>query len=90
MCRTCHKYTELHRTHNKYTELHTELVTNIQDYTELHRTRQKHTLQSITSLKLSCHLRELLKKRQWKEKLKDSGHLVFEILEAVIKKEEAV
>ena len=32
--------------------------------------------------------RELLKKRQWKEKLKESGHLVFEILEAVIKQEE--
>jgi hypothetical protein len=33
--------------------------------------------------------RELLKKRQWKDRLKDSNHLVFEILEAVIKKEEA-
>ena len=32
--------------------------------------------------------KELLKKRQWKERLKESGHLVFEILEAVIKKEE--
>ena len=32
--------------------------------------------------------RELLKKRQWKEKLKESGHLVSEILEAVIKQEE--
>jgi hypothetical protein len=32
--------------------------------------------------------RELLKKRQWKDKLKDSGHLVFEILEAVIKRDD--
>merc|ERR1711990_183898 len=33
----------------------------------------------VTGLKKICE-----KKRQWKERLKESGHLVFEILEAVI------
>lgn len=46
-------------------------------------------LREATKALIVGNSRELLKKRQWKEKLKDSGHLVFEILEAVIKKEEA-
>jgi len=45
-------------------------------------------LRDATKSLIVANSKELLKKRQWKEKLKDSGHLVFEILEAVIKKEE--
>jgi len=46
-------------------------------------------LREATKVLIVGNSRELLKKRQWKERLKDSGHLVFEILEAVIKKEGA-
>jgi len=45
-------------------------------------------LREATKSLIVTNSRELLKKRQWKEKLKESGHLVFEILEAVIKQEE--
>jgi len=45
-------------------------------------------LREATKSLIVANSKELLKKRQWKERLKESGHLVFEILEAVIKKEE--
>jgi len=43
-------------------------------------------LRDSTKNLIVANSKELLKKRLWKEKLKDSPHLVFEILEAVIKK----
>lgn len=45
-------------------------------------------LREATKGLIVANSRELLKKRQWKDKLKDSGHLVFEILEAVIKRDD--
>jgi len=45
-------------------------------------------LREATKSLIVANSKELLKKRQWKERLKESGHLVFEILEAVIKREE--
>lgn len=43
-------------------------------------------LRDATKSLIVANSKELLKKRHWKEKLKDASHLVFEILEAVIKK----
>jgi len=45
-------------------------------------------LREATKNLIVSNSRELLKKRHWKEKLKDSPHLVFEILESVIKRDE--
>jgi len=61
-------------------------IANMLEFLVLADMYKARDLREATKNLIVANSKELLKKRHWKEKLKDASHLVFEILEAVIKK----